>query len=73
MIATTLGEIAAVVGGTLIDADPDAVATHVCSDSRQVRSGSLFVAIAGSRVDGRAYAVDAVGRRSCGSTREQRH
>src|SRR4029078_5875670 len=27
----------------------------------QVRSGSLFVAIAGSKVDGRAFAVDAVG------------
>ncbi|MFL6181753.1 MAG: UDP-N-acetylmuramoyl-tripeptide--D-alanyl-D-alanine ligase [Actinomycetes bacterium] len=60
MIATTLGEVATAVGGTLIDAEPDTLATDVCSDSRLVTSGSLFVAIAGNRVDGRTFAADAM-------------
>jgi UDP-N-acetylmuramoyl-tripeptide--D-alanyl-D-alanine ligase len=60
MIETTLGEIAAAVRGELVGGRPDGIVTHVCSDSRSVRPGSLFVAITGSKVDGRAFAADAV-------------
>lgn len=60
MIATSVAELAAAVGGELVDGNPTAVVNHVCSDSRQVRPGSLFVAVAGTRVDGHDYAGGAV-------------
>ncbi|WP_275783513.1 UDP-N-acetylmuramoyl-L-alanyl-D-glutamate--2,6-diaminopimelate ligase [Pararhizobium gei] len=36
--------------------------TAITADSRQVVPGSLFVALAGSKADGRAFVADAVGR-----------
>ncbi len=62
MIPTSLVEIAASVGGELVDApDPDAVVhAPVVVDSREVQPGGLFVAIHGERVDGHAHAGDAV-------------
>ena len=59
MIPTPLHEVAQAVGGSLVEADPEAVVTHVCSDSRSVRPGSLFVALAGERVDGHDFAQQA--------------
>lgn len=57
MIPTTLGELAAAVRGTLVPPDAAAaVVSHVCSDSREVQAGSLFVALVGERVDGRDFA-----------------
>ncbi|WP_406093619.1 UDP-N-acetylmuramoyl-tripeptide--D-alanyl-D-alanine ligase [Kitasatospora purpeofusca] len=57
MIALTLAEVAAAVGGTLADADPDALVTApVEVDSRKVRPGGLFAAFAGEHVDGHDYA-----------------
>ncbi len=61
MIAMRLSEIAEAVGGVLVDApDPDAVVTGAAADSRLVRAGALFVAIAGERVDGHEHAGAAV-------------
>jgi UDP-N-acetylmuramoyl-tripeptide--D-alanyl-D-alanine ligase len=61
MIPMSLGEIAAVVGGTLVDADPAVVVTGpVEFDSRLVRPGGLFVAFDGAKVDGHDYAGAAV-------------
>ncbi|MFJ4669288.1 UDP-N-acetylmuramoyl-tripeptide--D-alanyl-D-alanine ligase [Kitasatospora purpeofusca] len=57
MIALTLAEVAAAVGGTLTDADPDALVTApVEVDSRKVRPGGLFAAFVGENVDGHDYA-----------------
>ncbi|MFB8241190.1 UDP-N-acetylmuramoyl-tripeptide--D-alanyl-D-alanine ligase [Kitasatospora purpeofusca] len=57
MIALTLAEVAAAVGGTLADADPDALVTApVEVDSRKVRPGGLFAAFVGEHVDGHDYA-----------------
>ncbi|MFB8171150.1 UDP-N-acetylmuramoyl-tripeptide--D-alanyl-D-alanine ligase [Kitasatospora purpeofusca] len=57
MIALTLAEVAAAVGGTLTDADPDALVTApVEVDSRKVRPGGLFAAFVGEHVDGHDYA-----------------
>ncbi|MFE2106975.1 UDP-N-acetylmuramoyl-tripeptide--D-alanyl-D-alanine ligase [Kitasatospora sp. NPDC059463] len=61
MIALTLAEVAAAVGGTLAGADPDALVTApVEVDSRKVRPGGLFAAFVGERVDGHDYAETAV-------------
>jgi UDP-N-acetylmuramoyl-tripeptide--D-alanyl-D-alanine ligase len=60
VISTAIHEIADAVGGSLVNAKEHAVVTHVCADSRQVEQGSLFVAIAGARVDGHDYASAAM-------------
>ncbi|MFF7975512.1 UDP-N-acetylmuramoyl-tripeptide--D-alanyl-D-alanine ligase [Streptomyces sp. NPDC007905] len=58
MIALSLAEIAAVVGGQTHDIpDPSVQVTGpVVRDSREVRQGSLFVAFVGERADGHDYA-----------------
>ncbi|MFI1766937.1 UDP-N-acetylmuramoyl-tripeptide--D-alanyl-D-alanine ligase [Streptomyces sp. NPDC020800] len=58
MIALSLAEIAAVVGGQTHDIpDPSVQVTGpVVRDSREVRPGSLFAAFVGERVDGHDYA-----------------
>ncbi|MER8011647.1 UDP-N-acetylmuramoyl-tripeptide--D-alanyl-D-alanine ligase [Streptomyces sp. NPDC094149] len=58
MIALSLAEIAAVVGGQTHDIpDPSVqVTATVVRDSREVRPGSLFVAFVGERVDGHDFA-----------------
>ncbi|QMU73423.1 UDP-N-acetylmuramoyl-tripeptide--D-alanyl-D-alanine ligase [Streptacidiphilus sp. P02-A3a] len=62
MLPLSPREIAAVVGGSPHQLpDPDALVTGpVVIDSRAVTSGSVFVAIAGERVDGHDYAAAAV-------------
>ena len=58
MIALSLAEIAAVVGGQTHDIpDPSVQVTgRVVRDSREVEPGSLFVAFVGERVDGHDFA-----------------
>ncbi|MBL1106083.1 UDP-N-acetylmuramoyl-tripeptide--D-alanyl-D-alanine ligase [Streptomyces sp. 5-8] len=62
MIALSLAEIAAVVGGQTHDIpDPSAQVTGpVVRDSREVVPGSLFAAFVGARVDGHDYAPQVV-------------
>jgi len=61
VIPTSLIDIAEAVGGQLVSvADPTAVVVHVCSDTRDVIPGSLFVALEGTRVDGHDFAEAAV-------------
>ncbi|GLF94183.1 UDP-N-acetylmuramoyl-tripeptide--D-alanyl-D-alanine ligase [Streptomyces yaizuensis] len=62
MIALSLAEIAAIVGGQSYDIpDPDLLVTGpVVTDSRQVRPGALFTAFAGEHADGHDYAERAV-------------
>jgi UDP-N-acetylmuramoyl-tripeptide--D-alanyl-D-alanine ligase len=57
----TLEEVAAAVGGSLDGADPRAAVTApAAADSRDVRPGGLFVAVAGARVDGHDFGAAAV-------------
>lgn len=58
MIALSLAEIAAVVGGQTYDIPDPAVQVTgpVVRDSRDVEPGSLFVAFVGERVDGHDFA-----------------
>jgi UDP-N-acetylmuramoyl-tripeptide--D-alanyl-D-alanine ligase len=55
-----LRRIAAVVGGSLRDADGSVMATSIVVDSRAARVGALFVALPGERVDGHAYVAAAL-------------
>lgn len=74
MMPMTISEVAEAVAGRLVEgADgvpAGAVALHAVSDSRQVEDGSVFVAIAGERVDGHDYVASGCGqgrgRRDCG-------
>ncbi|MGW7265540.1 UDP-N-acetylmuramoyl-tripeptide--D-alanyl-D-alanine ligase [Streptomyces sp. NPDC054842] len=63
MIALSLAEIAAVVGGQTHDIPDPAVQVTgpVVRDSREVEPGSLFVAFVGERADGHDYARAVVG------------
>jgi len=62
VIPLTLAEVADAVGGALADVpDPAARVTgDVELDSRRIRLGGLFVALAGERVDGHEHAAAAV-------------
>ncbi len=57
MIGLRLSEVAAAVGAELTTGDPEVVVTSVVADSRAVVPGSLFVALAGSRVDGHEHVI----------------
>ncbi|MFE0512920.1 Mur ligase domain-containing protein, partial [Streptomyces sp. NPDC058964] len=73
MIALSLAEIAAVVGGQTHDIpDPSVQVTGpVVRDSREVEPGSLFAAGDGERVDGHAIAA-AVGEAGAVAVRASR-
>ena len=56
MIDLTLGEIADIVGGELVGAEPSTTVTGpVEFDSRRVTPGSLFLALPGEKVDGHEF------------------
>ncbi len=60
--AMPLGELLAVAG---VDANAGAAGVQVsgiCDDSRYVRRGDLYLALRGTRVDGRAFIADAIAR-----------
>lgn len=50
----TLREVASACGG-ILHGDPDTLITSIVTDSRQAKSGSLFAAIKGERVDGHRF------------------
>ncbi|GAA2984663.1 UDP-N-acetylmuramoyl-tripeptide--D-alanyl-D-alanine ligase [Actinokineospora diospyrosa] len=61
MITLTLREVADAVGGTLHQADPEAVITGTVEfDSREITPGGLFIALPGDKVDGHDFAAKAI-------------
>jgi UDP-N-acetylmuramoyl-tripeptide--D-alanyl-D-alanine ligase len=68
MIRMTLAEIAAVVGGRLVDAGDGstAVTAPAFVDTRTPETGGLFLAVEGERVDGHEFAAAAVGAGAAG-------
>jgi UDP-N-acetylmuramoyl-tripeptide--D-alanyl-D-alanine ligase len=67
MIPMTLAEIAAITGGTLVHAGPDATVTGAVEyDSRRIGPGGLFVAFAGEHADGHDFAAAAVAAGAAG-------
>ena len=60
MIALTLAEIAAALGGRLVRGEPDAVVDgNVETDSRNVAPGAVFFALPGASTDGALFAAAA--------------
>jgi UDP-N-acetylmuramoyl-tripeptide--D-alanyl-D-alanine ligase len=67
MIPLTLAEIAAITGGELVHTDGSAVVTGTVEfDSRVIGPGALFVAFAGEKADGHAFADTAIGAGAVG-------
>ncbi|MEA5143695.1 MAG: UDP-N-acetylmuramoyl-tripeptide--D-alanyl-D-alanine ligase [Oscillibacter sp.] len=65
MIATTVNELCAAVGGTVLQST-DAAVTTVCTDSRGVPVGSLFIPLVGERFDGHDYLTAALSAGAAG-------
>lgn len=59
MIASTVGEIAALVGAPAPAAGADTLVTSAEFDTRRIGPGALFVALVGARVDGHDFAPQA--------------
>ncbi|HTX68721.1 MAG TPA: UDP-N-acetylmuramoyl-tripeptide--D-alanyl-D-alanine ligase [Thermoleophilia bacterium] len=60
MLPLTLTEVAAACGGLLESPDPRVEVRRVCTDSRRLQPGDLFVGLRGERFDGDQYAAQAL-------------
>ena len=60
MVEMTVGELLAATGACLVSGGADVRCRGCVIDSREVREGSIFVAIEGNRVDGNDFAPAAV-------------
>ena len=59
-IELSAGEIALAAGGRVVAGDPERRFSSLAIDSRAVPRGSLFVALAGARVDGHEFLPQAL-------------
>ena len=59
MDATSLQHIAQWANGTLAGGNPDRSVTRVCTDSRSLEAGDLFVALRGEHFDGHRFVAQA--------------
>ena len=59
MNATSLRQIASWAQGTILAGDASAMVTDVCTDSRAIKAGDLFVAIRGEKFDGHDFLAEA--------------
>jgi len=67
MEARSLQQLARDCAGTMRGGDAGGVAQRVCTDSRTVKEGDLFVALKGDSFDGHDYLADAAGRGAVGA------
>jgi UDP-N-acetylmuramyl pentapeptide synthase len=68
----TLEYIAQTMEGELLHGSPARTVTRICTDSRQVEPGDLFLALAGERFDGHAFLSEAAGRGAAAVVAERR-
>ncbi|WP_099205074.1 UDP-N-acetylmuramoyl-tripeptide--D-alanyl-D-alanine ligase [Scatolibacter rhodanostii] len=66
-----ISEIAQACGGKLLCGDPETVVTSFSTDSRQVKTGTMFVPIKGERVDSHIYLEDVLAGTAAASFTEQ--
>lgn len=62
MEARDLGFFSKACGGDLSGVHPAAVVARVCTDSRELRAGDLFVALVGDHHDGHEFTAEAIRR-----------
>jgi len=67
-----LSEINRLLGGKLVHAPIEIPVTGICTDSRRIRKGELFVALKGKKFDGHEYVMDAITRGAAGALVEKR-
>ena len=60
MIRLTLTEVATACGGRLEGGDPQTAVTRVCTDTRALRRGDLFIGLRGDSFDGDTFAAQAL-------------
>jgi UDP-N-acetylmuramoyl-tripeptide--D-alanyl-D-alanine ligase len=66
VVPLTLQSIARACAGELLGGSPDALARRVCTDSRQVTAGDLFVALRGDRFDGHRFLEEVLRKHAAG-------
>ena len=66
MALFTGDEVLAATGGTLLKGTTGRLVQRVCTDSRKVRKGDLFVALKGARYDGHRFLDEVFTRGACG-------
>jgi len=66
MDATTFEKIAQWSAGRLAAGDPQGTVTSVCTDSRSLKAGDLFVALRGDKFDGHTFVAEASKRGAAG-------
>jgi len=71
MDPTKVETLARWAGGTLISGDPVATASVICTDSRSLKAGDLFLALRGERFDGHAFLDEAGKRGAVGAVIEE--
>ncbi len=67
MNATPLSTITQWAKGQLISGNPSTLVTNVCTDSRALKAGDLFVALSGENFDGHAFVQAAASLGACGA------
>src|SRR5687768_3706854 len=71
MDATSFEKIAQWSGGKLTTSDLRGTATTVCTDSRTLKAGDLFVALRGEKFDAHTYVAEAAKRGAAGAIVEE--
>jgi UDP-N-acetylmuramoyl-tripeptide--D-alanyl-D-alanine ligase len=62
----TIGEIVAALGGSQVSGSPDRVVQGLCTDSRTMVPGHVFLALRGDRFDGHDFLAEALGAGAAG-------
>lgn len=60
MICQTVSQISAWCGGNLLSGNPETAVAGVCTDTRKIQPGSLFVALRGEQFDAHHFVRDAL-------------
>jgi len=71
MEATHLERIARWAGGELLAGDPAATTETICTDSRALRAGDVFLALRGDKFDGHSFVPEGARRGGLGAVVEQ--
>src|SRR5258708_18670070 len=71
MDATTFEKIALWSAGRLATGDPQGTVSTVCTDSRALKAGDLFVALRGDKFDGHTFVAEASKRGAAGAIVEE--